>query len=172
MTIGVVTADWIKRIAEDERKRDAVRAREEEIAARKADLVRLNGRRLLDELRATIARDVEAFRDEFAGDPSRDIVVDPVDATGGFVVRKPPSPAVLLTVAPHLERAAMDCHYRFTSTGGLPPREDRLELLFAPDGVAGADTLQIKTQRTGQVFASADALSEYLLGPVFTGRPR
>jgi hypothetical protein len=25
---------------------------------------------------------------------------------------------------------------------------------------------------TGQVFATADALSEFLLGPVFTGRPR
>ena len=169
MTTGVVTADWIKRIADDERKRDAVRVREEEIAARKADLVRVNGRRLLDELRAAVARDVEAFRDEFAGDRSRDIVLDVTEAAGGFVVRKPASPAVTLTAEPHLETAAMDCHYRFTSTNGLPPREDRLELVFAADG---AETLQIKTQRTGQVFASADALSEYLLGPVFTGRPR
>ena len=172
MTTGVVAADWIKRIADDERKRDAVRVREEEIAARKADLIRLNGRRLLDELRAAVARDIEAFRDEFAGDRSRDIVLDPAEATGGFVVRKPVPLAVTLTVAPHLETAAMDCHYQFTSTNGLPPREDRVELVFAPDGVAGAETLQIKTQRTGQVFASADALSEYLLGPVFTGRPR
>ena len=172
MTTGGAAADWIKRIADDERKRDAARIREEEIAARKADLVRLNGRRLLDELRAAVARDVEAFREEFAGDRSRDIVFDPTEATGGFVVRKPASSAVTLTAAPHLETATMDCHYRFTSTNGLPPREDRLELVFAPDGVAGADTLVIKTQRTGQVFASADALSEYLLGPVFTGRPR
>ncbi len=172
MTTGVVAAEWIKRIADDERKRDAVRIREEEMAARKADLVRQNGRRLLDELRAAVARDVEAFRCEFAGDPSRDIVFDAKEATGGFVVRKPASPAVLLTAEPHLDRASMDCHYRFTSTSGLPPREDRVELMFAPDGVAGADTLQIKTQRTGQGFASADALSEYLLGPVFTGRPR
>ena len=169
MTTGIVAADWIKRIADDERKRDAVRAREEEMAARKADLVRLNGRRLLDELRAAVARDVAAFRDEFAGDPSRNIVLDTTEATVGFVVRKPASPAVTLAVAAHLETAAMDCHYRFTSTNGLPPREDRLELVFAADG---AETLQIKTQRTGQVFASADALSEYLLGPVFTGRPR
>ena len=169
MTTGVVAAEWIKRIADDERKRDAVRIREEEMAARKADLVRLNGRRLLDELRAAVARDIEGFRAEFAGDRSREIVFDPTETTGGFVVRKPASPAVTLTAAPHLETAAMDCHYRFTSTNGLPPREDHLELVFAADG---AETLQIKTQRTGQVFASADALSEYLLGPVFTGRPR
>ena len=169
MATGVVAADWIKRIADDERKRDAVRAREEEMAARKAELVRLNGRRLLDELRAAVARDVEAFRCEFAGDRSREVVLDPPEATGGFVVRKPASPGVTLTAIAHLETAAMDCHYRFTSTNGLPPREDRVELVFAADG---AEALQIKTQRTGQVFVSADALSEYLLGPVFTGRPR
>jgi len=170
--ITVAAADWIKRIADDERRRDAVRVRDEESAARKADLVRLKGRRLLDELRATVARDVEAFREEFAGDRSREIVLEATEDTGGFVVRKPGSPAVTLTAAPHLEAAAIDCLYQFTSGNGLPPREDRFELLFAPDGIAGADTLQIKTLRTGQVFATADALSEYLLSPVFTGRPR
>ena len=169
MTTGVVVADWIKRIADDERRRDAVRVREEEMVARKAELIRLNGRRLLDELRAAVVRDVEAFRGEFAGDPSRDIVLEPTRATGGFAVRKPASPAATLTAAPHLDTASMDCHYQFTSTNGLPPREERLELVFAADGT---EALQIKTQRTGQVFASTDALSEYLLGPVLTGRPR
>jgi hypothetical protein len=169
ITTGVVPADWIKRIVDDERKRDAVRVRDEETAARKAELVRLNGRRLLDELRSAVARDVEAFRSEFAGDPRRDIVLGPTEGPDGFVVRKPASPAVTLTVTAHLDTAAMDCDYRFTSTNGLPPREDRLELVFAANG---EEALQIKTQRTGQVFANADALSEYLLGPVFTGRPR
>ena len=169
MSTGVVVADWIKRIVEDERKRDAVRAREEETAARKADLVRLNGRRLIDELRATLTRDVEAYRDEFAGDRAREIVFDDNPPDGGFVVRRPASPAVSLTVAPRLEAAAVGCHYRFTMTNGLPPREDRLELLFAGNG---GETLQLKHHGTGQVFASADAISEYLLVPVFTGRPR
>ena len=45
----VVVADWIKRIADDERRRDTARLREDETAARKADLVRRNGRRLIDE---------------------------------------------------------------------------------------------------------------------------
>jgi hypothetical protein len=169
MSTGVVVADWIKRIVDDERKRDAVRAREEETAARKADLVRLNGRRLIDELRATLTRDVEAYRDEFAGDRAREIVFDDNPPDGGFVVRRPASPAVSLTVAPRLEAAAVGCHYRFTMTNGLPPREDRLELVFAGNG---GETLQLKHQGTGQVFASADAISEYLLVPVFTGRPR
>ena len=130
------------------------RVREEDEAARKADLVRVHGRRLIDELRATVMRDVEACRDEFQGDQARDIVLEAMKPKGGFVVRKPASPAVSLTVAPDLAAAAMGCHYQFTPTNGLPPREDRLELVFA--GVEG-ETLQMKHSGTGKVFATADA---------------
>ena len=169
MSTDIAVADWIKRVAEDERKRDAVRVREEEMAARKADLVQLHGRRLIDELRATVARDVEAFLSEFSGNHLRDIVLEAMEPAG-FVVRKSAPPAASLTVAPHLEVAALRCHYRFTSTNGLPPREDRLELMFAEDAATGV--VQLKDQGTGQLFATADALSEFLLVPVFTGRPR
>ena len=106
---------------------------------------------------------------QLRGDPGRDIVFEDAEPEGGFVVRKPESPAVSLTVAPHLEAAAMGCHYRFTSTRGLPPREHRFELVFT--GVEG-ETMQMKHHETGQVFTTADALSEFLLVPVFTGRPR
>jgi hypothetical protein len=169
MTTTATVADWIKRIADDERRRDAVSARETEIVARKAALVQLHGQQLLDELRATVRRDIDAFRDEFAGDRARDIIMEDTQSDRGFVIRKPESPAVSLTVAPRLEAATVGCHYRFTPRDGLPPREDRFELVFADDGT---DTLQIKIQATGRVFTSADALSEYLLIPVFTGRPR
>jgi hypothetical protein len=169
MSTSVAVADWIKRIADDERRRDSVRVREDELAARKADLVRRNGRRLLDELRAAVTRDVGAFRDEFAGDRARDIVVEATAPDGAFVVRKPAPAAVSLTVTPNLEAAAMGCHYRFTLTDGLPPREDRIDVMFAGDG---GETLQMKHHGTGQVFATADALSEFLLVPVLTGRPR
>ena len=169
MGTGVVVADWVKRLADEERKRDAIRVREEETAARKADLVRVHGRRLLEELRATVTRDVEAFREEFAGDRARDITFENTQLAGGFVIRKPESPAVSLTVEPHLEAAAVGCHYRFTPTKGLPPREDRLELVFVGDTV---ETLQIRHHGTGRVFATVEALSEFLLAPVFTGRPR
>jgi len=169
MSTSVVVADWIKRVAEEERGRDTVRARESEMAARKADLVRRDGRRLVDELRATVTRDVEAFREEFAGDSARDIVVDATAPDGGFVVRKPAPVSVSLTVTPNLESAAMVCHYRFTLANGLPPREDRVDVMFAGDG---GETLQMKQHGTGQVFATTDALSEFLLVPVLTGRPR
>jgi len=101
MSTSVAVPDWIKRIADEERKRDAARLREEEIAARQSDLVRLNGRRLLDELRATITRDLEAFRSEFPADATRDVLLEAADS-GGFVVRKLASPAVVLTVTPNL----------------------------------------------------------------------
>ena len=169
MSTSMVAADWIKRVADDERKRDAARVRDDEMAARKADLGRRNGRRLIDELRATVMRDVEAFRDEFAGDRARDIVVEATVPDGGFVVRKPAPAAASLTVTPNLAAAAMLGHYRFTLPGGLPPREDRIEVMLAGDG---GETLQMKHLGTGQVFATADALSEFLLIPVFTGRPR
>ncbi len=168
-TTTAVVADWIKRVADEERRRDTLRIREDEMAARKADLVRTNGRRLIDELRATVTRDVEAFRAEFAGDPSRDIVVEGAEADGGFVVRKPAPAAVSLTVTPSLETAAMICRYRFTMTNGLPPREDRIDVLFAGDG---GERIQMKHHGTGQVFTTAEALSELLLIPVLTGRPR
>lgn len=169
MTTSVAIADWIKRIADDERRRDAVRLRDDEIAARKADLVLRNGRRLVDELRATVTRDVASFRDEFPADQARDIVVDALPNDGGFVVRKPAPAAVSLTVTPNLDTAALVCHYRFTLGNGLPPREDRIDVIFAGEG---SDTLQMKHHGTGQIFPTADAFSEFLLVPVLTGRPR
>jgi hypothetical protein len=169
MSTSIATADWIRRIADDERRRDTLRIREDELAARKAELVRRNGRRLIDDLRTTVTRDVEAFRAEFAGDPSRDIVVESIGDDGGFVVRKPAPAAVSLTVSPSLETAAMVCRYRFTLTNGLPPREDRIDVLFTGDG---GETIQMKHHGTGQVFTTAEALSELLLVPVLTGRPR
>jgi hypothetical protein len=163
-----MTVEWITRLVDDERKRDGVRFRETEAAARKADLVRTHGRGLIDELRVKIAHDVDAFRREFPGDQGRDIVVDG-EAEGGFAVCKPGYPSVSLSVAPHWDTAAVGCRYRFTPSVGLPVREDRFDLVFAPHG---ADAVQFKHRGSGQVFATADILSEYLLTPVFTGRPR
>jgi len=96
-----VVADWIKRIADDERKRDAERAREDQKTARKADLVRKNGQRLIDEVRATVTRDVEAFCEEFAGERARGIVVEALTPDGGFAVRKPAHHAPAFLRIPH-----------------------------------------------------------------------
>jgi hypothetical protein len=163
--------EWITRLADDERKRDDVRLRATEAAARKAHLVAVHGQRLIDDLHTSVARDIESFRNEFPGDEARAIVFERAQPDGGFVVRKPEHPTAALSVTPRLVVASVSCQYRFTPTNGLPPREDRLEFSFSSKG-GDDDTLQIRHQGTGQVFTDADALSEYLLTPVFTGRPR
>jgi hypothetical protein len=53
---------------------------------------------------------------------------------------------------------------------GLPPRDHRFDLVFVVE--LEEEALHIKHTGTGQVFTTADALSEFLLVPVFTGRPR
>ena len=169
MSVAVAVAEWIKVVAADERKREANRLAEDEVIARKADAVRRDGRRLVDELRAVMTRDVQAFCDEFAGDATRAIAAEATGPNGGFVVRKPAPAAVSLALTPNLDTASMPCHYRFTLTNGLPPREDRIDIVFAADG---SNPLRMKHDGTGQLFATADALSEFLLVPVMTGRPR
>jgi hypothetical protein len=169
MSTTVAVADWIKRIADDERRRDTARIEQTAIAARKIDLVVRDGRRLVDELRAAVVRDVSAFRDEFAEDPGRDVTVDLAPSNGGFSVQKPSPSAVLLMVMPNLEEATLSCSFSFTNAGGLPPREDRIHVVFIDDGTGA---LRMKHNGTGKMFACADDLSEFLLVPVLTGRPR
>ena len=161
--------EWITRLAADERKRDDQRSRVADAAARKAELVRAHGRRLIDDLRTTVGRDLDTFRGEFPGDAAREMVFEATRDDGGFVVRKPAYPIAALSITPHLPDGSFSCEYRFTPSNGMPPREDRIEFLLTGDG---ADLLLAKHEGTGQVFASADALSEYLLVPVLTGRPR
>jgi hypothetical protein len=164
-----MTADWVTRLAEDERRRDDVRTRATDAAARKSELVRTHGQRVLDELRATVVRDIEAFRHEFPADPARAIILEVDRPDGGFVVRKPEFPNAVLSVAPQLAAASVSCEYVFTPSNGMPPRRDHLEFVFTS---GGDDTLQVKLQGTAQLFTNADTLSEYLLMPVLTGRPR
>jgi hypothetical protein len=168
MTSEIVVADWIKRVADEERRRDADRLSLQEEAARKADAVRVHASRLVDGLYAAVVRDVESFRQEFLNDRSRDILLNAPNAETGFVVSKASSPSVSLTVDPHLDAGKMTCHYRFTTPNGLPPRDHRFDIAFVGEG----ETLAMKHRDTGHIFATADALSEFLLVPVFTGRPR
>ena len=63
----------------------------------------------------------------------------------------------------------MVCRYRFTLANGMPPREDRIDVMFSGDA---GETIQMKHHGTGQVFTTVESLSELLLVPVLTGRPR
>jgi hypothetical protein len=169
MSTSVAVAEWIRRVADDERQRDTARANATALVARKNDLVGRQGRRLLDDLRAAVVRDAGAFRDEFPGDDSRAVAVDLDRPLGGFVVHKPAPSAVSLTVTASADSASLMCGYRFVPPGGMPPREDRVHIMFIDDG---RETLCMKHHGTGNTFSSCEALSEFLLMPVFTGRPR
>ena len=169
MSTTVAIDTWVKRLADDERMRDAVRRKEDETASQRADLVRRSGQRLIEELLAVVTRDVEAFRAEFPDDLSRAVVVAAAGPDGGFVVSKPARAAASLTVTPNLDAAAIVCHFRFMLNDGLPPREDRFDVTFAPDA---GDPLLMRHNGTGQVFATPEMLSEFLLVPVLSGRSR
>ena len=86
------------------------------------------------------------------------------------MVRKPEHPTAALSVSPHLLGASVSCEYRFTPANGLPPLKERFEFMLTSEG--SGETLRMKHLGTGQVFTNANVLSEYLLAPVFTGRPR
>ena len=88
---------------------------------------------------------------------------------GGFVVRKPAPASVSLTVTVSADSASLICAYSFTPTDDMPPRDDRIHILFVDEG---RETLLMKHNGTGKAFASCDDLSEFLLIPVLTGRPR
>ena len=169
MSPTVAAADWIARIVDGERQRDAERGRQAALTARKDDLVNRHGRRLLDDLRTTIIRDAEGFRDAFTGDASRDVGVTMGLPDGGFVVNKPPPSAVSLSITLNANSASLLCIYTFKSADNMPPREDRVHVMFI-DG--GGETLQMRDHGTGTTFATGDELSEFLLTPVLTGRPR
>ena len=165
-----MTREWITRLAADERKRDDERSSAAAAVAQRIDSVRVHGQRLIDELRATVELDLDAFRNEFPGELAHAVSFEATEPGGGFVIRKPSYPAVALSVTPNLPAESVRCEYRFTPNNDLPSRDDRVDLRVISNG---ADTnVLVKHPGTGQVFHNADALSEYLLVPVLTGRPR
>ena len=136
--------------------------------------MRVHDQRLLDTLRATVARDIEAFLDcEFPGDGARrGITLENSRTDGGLVVR----PTTRLPTATLNICARLDSDRR-SGTDTVASRRDGLAasrgshrgLVFIGDG---DQSLVIEAPRHRTVFANADNLSEYLLLPVFTGRPR
>lgn len=163
-----MTAEWVTRLADDERRRDEVKVRAKHAVDRRTDLVSQHGRRLLDELRTTVVRDVDAFRREFPGDPVRAFLIEE-HVDGGFSVRRLEAPTASMAIVPTAAVGALSCEYFFTSANGKPPRRDLLDFVFTH---TSDNTLQLKLHGTAQVFTNADSLSEYLLVPVLTGRPR
>jgi hypothetical protein len=155
---------WVRRFAEEERRRDAVERREVDTVAEQGEAVRARSLALLDALRTQVARDVKAFSREF---PGRSISFEQGLPGGGFVVRRGHYPEVHLTVVPNLSGSAISVQYLLASGTGTeapPPRE----LV-----VAGHDDApHFRDEESQQAFRKIEQLSEYLLVPVFVGRLR
>ena len=159
--------EWIARLTVEQRGRDAVAASARHTAARDAALVTAHGPQLLESLAMIVSSDVARFGEEFPDDPVHHMAVD-LAADGGFEVRRTAYPTVALNVTPQWTSGVVACRYRFKPSADLPVREDRFALGVSPLG----DEACFKHQGSGEGFASLPALSEYLLTPVFTGRPR
>ena len=128
--------------------------------------MRRHGPGLLHDLHATMTQDVDVFGTNFqtirhatsSSTTSRKVgspFASPDIRRSRSASRRAGPPRLWVAVLP--------------SDNGMPAREDRFELVLAPQG---DDAAQFKHHSSGQVFGTVEALSEYLLTPVFTGRPR
>ena len=138
VSVGVVP-DSIKRIADVERTRDAERDRVAALAARRAELARAHGARVVRELLDAVRRDLAAFESSLRPVMHDTSSLDVSDGGEGFVLRKETAPLVTLTVlaAP----GDRDHRVRLCLRAAERPaaREDRLELVLVADrrGPAG-----------------------------------
>jgi hypothetical protein len=157
--------EWVKHFIAEERQRDEGRRREAAAAASRADYVGFHLHRILDALADRVARDVELFSREFP-DRGLDFHRDPLSP--GFIVRRESYPEASLTVTPDLSAGTIAIGYVFASqTGTVKPKAQTLEL-----GGETIDTLHFRNDAEQHAFRTVAQLSEYLLVPVFTGRPR
>lgn len=157
--------NWVTHFVEEERQRDQAHSREAEDAARRADHLEFHLRQILDSLGAQVAGDVKAFARAF---PERAITFEGPSVNGGFTVRRARYPEGRLKVEPDVRAGTIIVDYLFASQAGtLAPKPKVLEL-----GGHTVDTLHFRDDSEQQAFRTIGQLSEYLLVPVFTGRPR
>jgi hypothetical protein len=156
--------DWVAHFVEEERHRERVQSREAASVAQQAENNVAHVRTLMDLLRARLLGDAEAFAKAF---PDRKISQE--DHPGGaLTVRRGHYPEVRLTVEPNPNAGTITVDYVFTSQSGvLTPKPMVLELAGDPAGRP-----DFRDDAGQHAFRTIAQLSEHLLVPVFTGRPR
>jgi hypothetical protein len=129
-----------------------------------AEKNRTHVRALMDALRTRLASDVQRFAEAF---PERKISVD--DQAGPDVtIRRGHYPEVRLTIEPNLDAGTITINYVFASRAGVEaPKPAILELSGQDGGPA-----HFRDHTAQHAFRTIAQLSEYLLIPVFSGRPR
>ena len=158
-------AEWVTRFVDEERQREQGRRSEERTAAARTHASREHLTDLMDSLRDRVARDVEAFDRQL---PDRFVTLEDNPPGGGFIVRRARYPEARLTVEPHPETGTFRVHYVFSSETGIvaPPMR---EVFVGGDSLR--DLRFVDTDEPA-LWRSISELSEYLLMPVFSGRPR
>ena len=156
--------DWIGQFVEEERQRERTLSLQTAVAAQEAENAALHVRRLVASLGARVSGDVEKCAREF---PERRLSYE-AHPGGGFTVRRGHYPEVRLTVEPNEDNGSITLSYVFASQSRvLAPKPSVLEL----SGQAGGWP-HFRDEAGQHAFRSTAQLSEYLLVPVFTGRPR
>jgi hypothetical protein len=150
---------------EEERQREGADSRERSAAARQHENVEFHLRNLVDLLRTQVAGDVDAFSREF---PDRAVTFETGPSDGGFTVRRGHYPHVQLVVEPNMNTGSIVINYVVaseTGTQALTPK-------FLDLGGHTSSSLHFRDEPEQRAFRTIAQLSEYLLVPVFTGRPR
>ena len=156
--------DWVPHFFEEERHRERLQSREAASALQRAENNAAHVRTLMDLLRARMSGDIEAFAKAF---PDRKISQEEHPG-GGFTMRRGHYPEVRLTVEPNPNAGTLTVDYVFASQSGvLTPKPMFLELADHPAGRP-----HFRDDGGQHAFRTIAQLSEYLLVPVFTGRPR
>jgi hypothetical protein len=157
--------NWISRFIEEERLREKADVREAAAIARQIANDRVHLRSLLNQLSEQVASDVSAFAREF---PDRALSFEGNPLNGGFTVRRGHYPEVKLSVDANMNAGTIEITYVVSAETGTQTLKPR----FLELGGHASGSLHFRDEPGQQTFRTITQLSEHLLVPVFTGRPR
>jgi len=151
--------DWIDALGSDEEKRRKSEELHTQSQFRRAEIIRLKRNALWESLMAVINRDVEKFRTTFKG--RRSVEMTTVSELG-FRLFKSPYPTVLMDAEIPLNGTSIKVSYSrtFNQISPMERVDETFELT-----VDRSDNLVIA--HNGRVFPNLDAVSIFLLEPVF-----
>jgi hypothetical protein len=156
---------WVTDFASEEHRREQVRTSEAAVLSRRNEATQFHLRTLMDLLHDRVARDIDAFAREF---PDRRVAFEDDPSGCGFVVRRESYPEGRIRIEPAVSDASIKVEYFFASSSGTSSPK-LLELVV--DGHHTGE-LHFKDDKAQRAFRGIDQLSEYLLVPIFRGRPR
>lgn len=151
--------DWIDALGSDEEQRRKSEAERTHSQFHRAEIIRLKRSALWESLMAVINRDVEKFRATFKG--RRSVEMTTVSELG-IRLFKSPYPTVLMDaeIPPHGTSIKVSYSRTFNQISPMERVDETFELT-----VDRSDNLVIA--HNGRVFPNMDAVSRFLLEPVF-----